>query len=587
MASTLSQKIETQSKEPKLPWYQNPFLWVVVGAFLLFTLNAWSYPLFDVDEPRYTETAREILTGGDWITPHFNYLKRFDKPIFYYWLIAGVFQLIGITEFAGRLVSALSATAIIAGVYCVTLQFMNRKTAIIISVVMATCLEFLMLARWAVTDMTLVCFMSLAAIGLFLGIEKNWRYFLLAGVSAGFGLLTKGPVALVLPGAIAVLYTLVFNTKQWQWLRHYGLYLGVLIAIVIALPWYYLVHTANPSEFFENFFLLHNVERFRSTVSSHSGPWYYYFIVLAIGGLPWSLLIPAQLITIKTFWAWLSQKSVYKKWFAFCLTWFVATFILFSVAQTKLLTYLLFAFPAYTVLLGIWLFWLISQTQFLPKAKQQFQQVLLLLPFSLLTLGLLALFAFSIWLFHAPDFQVLPLVKSIVDIKKHFNPLGIYTALTLMSLTTLLVCWAIFKNQLELALKRASVGAVLSLVVVFMFVLPSVSQLLNGDVQQYALLAKQDNATLATFRLKRPSMVFYYQGKVYYLPPKDELEHLPKQTPETLYFSKQPVYLVARTKDLERLEAVYPFKVKQRGFYFSLVVPNNPRQLPLRKDVNQ
>ena len=145
----------------------------------------------------------------------------------------------------------------------------------------------------------------------------------------------------------------------------------------------------------------------------------------------------------------------------------------------------------------------------------------------------------------------------------------------------------VFKKQYAKALQNTFVGLVLIYLTIFVFILPPASQFLNQDVVDYALKAKNDGTTLATFRLKRPSMVFYSTNKVYYLPPPDELDKLPKQTAETLYFSKQPIYLVARTKDLDSLGKLYPFEILKKSYYFSLVKPLYPHQLPLRKDINQ
>ncbi|TMA49560.1 MAG: dolichol-phosphate mannosyltransferase, partial [Deltaproteobacteria bacterium] len=76
------------------------------GPALLVLLFAWrlgAWPLFDPDEGRNAEVAREMLAGGDWTVPHFNGLPYLDKPVLFFWLVAGAFRLLGVGETAARL----------------------------------------------------------------------------------------------------------------------------------------------------------------------------------------------------------------------------------------------------------------------------------------------------------------------------------------------------------------------------------------------------------------------------------------------------------------------------------------------------
>src|SRR5262249_51728924 len=92
-------------------------LLLLVFAFIMFFYRLGSYPLFDLDEPRYAEAAREMLENGNWITPHFNYELRFDKPVFFYWLVALAYQMFGLSEFSARFFSAVMATLSVLALY--------------------------------------------------------------------------------------------------------------------------------------------------------------------------------------------------------------------------------------------------------------------------------------------------------------------------------------------------------------------------------------------------------------------------------------------------------------------------------------
>src|SRR5919109_517804 len=88
----------------------------LVCLAIVFT-NLGSSALFEPDEGRNAEKAREILLLGDWVTPHENFLPTLDKPVFFYWLVASSFILFGLSEWSARLPSALAALGCIFLVY--------------------------------------------------------------------------------------------------------------------------------------------------------------------------------------------------------------------------------------------------------------------------------------------------------------------------------------------------------------------------------------------------------------------------------------------------------------------------------------
>ena len=72
---------------------------VLIGlCALTFFVGLGRPPITDSDEAFYAESAREMVESGDWITPHFNYVPRFEKPILYYWLAAGAYLVAGVGE---------------------------------------------------------------------------------------------------------------------------------------------------------------------------------------------------------------------------------------------------------------------------------------------------------------------------------------------------------------------------------------------------------------------------------------------------------------------------------------------------------
>ena len=81
----------------------------VLAIFYLYLAHLGSYHLMDPDEGRYNQIPREMLLSGDFITPHLNGVEYFEKPAFQYWFTAIMMKIFGVTEFAGRILPALSA----------------------------------------------------------------------------------------------------------------------------------------------------------------------------------------------------------------------------------------------------------------------------------------------------------------------------------------------------------------------------------------------------------------------------------------------------------------------------------------------
>ena len=129
-------------------------------GLLLFFYRLGSLSLFDADEPAFAEAAREMLLSGDWITPQFNFEPRFDKPILFYWLIALAYKGFGIGEFAARFWSAAFATGLVLSIFLFGRQWLGQRGALMAALAFATNVGTAILARAAVTDMTLAFFMT-------------------------------------------------------------------------------------------------------------------------------------------------------------------------------------------------------------------------------------------------------------------------------------------------------------------------------------------------------------------------------------------------------------------------------------------
>src|SRR5512147_1469792 len=195
-----------------------------------------SAALFEPDEGRNAEKAREILLLNDWITPHENFHPVLDKPIFFYWLIALSYKIFGVSEWAARLPSTLAAFGCIFMVYFFVRRWWGEWEARWSVLILATSAGFFIFSRIVIFDMTLTAFITLALWAFYQAAHESeptagWGTCALLYVALGAATLTKGLVGLVVPGMIFFSYLLLSN--RWRVLGKIRLLTGVVLFLVI------------------------------------------------------------------------------------------------------------------------------------------------------------------------------------------------------------------------------------------------------------------------------------------------------------------------------------------------------------------
>jgi 4-amino-4-deoxy-L-arabinose transferase-like glycosyltransferase len=325
------------------------FVWLAsagIVAALFYHLGGAA--LFEPDEGRNAEKAREILVLQDWLTPHENFHAVLDKPIFFYWLIALAYQLFGVSEWAARLPSALAALGTLALVYRFAQVSWGRWTALWSALILLTTVEFFVLARIVILDMTLTFFLTLALCAFFeaghSGDPARRRLWCAAMyVALGAATLIKGLIGVAVPGIVIFFYLLL--SKQWATLKRMALVPGALLFLAIVLSWYLPAEARNPG-YLHYYLWEEHFGRFATDEFDRGEPWYYFIAVGLIGFLPWTLLLP---LAAKMAWKALAAKRLDDK-ILYLVLWVVLPFLLFSLSKSKLPHYLLPIFPALALL---------------------------------------------------------------------------------------------------------------------------------------------------------------------------------------------------------------------------------------------
>lgn len=338
--------------------YVGWLLLLVVGSRLL---GMWLLPLADTSEPRYAEIARVMAQSGDWITPWFEPgLPFWGKPPLAFWSEALAFRLFGVSDFAVRLPSWLATLATLWLVFRLARGWYGTPVAMR-TVLIHSSLALVYVASGAVlTDPFLVLGTTWVMTALALARQEShwyWRYGLFLGLA--LGLLAKGPLVLVLVGLSLLLWWLLHADAR-AGLRALPWWRGVLLMLVLTLPWYLAAEAKTPG--FLHYFLVgeHFLrfvdagwagdlygsahQRMRGTI------WLYWLLATFPWGLValWLLLRRAQ---ATGWWRGLANLRQDGR-LVFLLGWSLATPVFFTAAGNILWTYLLPALPAFSVLLA-------------------------------------------------------------------------------------------------------------------------------------------------------------------------------------------------------------------------------------------
>ena len=246
--------------------------------------------LFAPDEGRYGLIPREMLASGDWVTPHLNALVYFEKPPLQYWLTAGFYALFGEHEWTVRLWPALTGFATLALVGCFAALRRGPAAAAIAVSVLASSLLFFFFSQVTTLDMGLTFFLTAGMFGLTLAAgdaERSARWAAFAWLALALAVLSKGLVALVLPGLTVIVYAAL--ARDLSIVRRAHPLLGAVIVAFVAGPWMALAQIEHP-QFFQFFFIHEHFARYSTTVHHRTGAWWYFLAVVAFGAMPWTAL---------------------------------------------------------------------------------------------------------------------------------------------------------------------------------------------------------------------------------------------------------------------------------------------------------
>ncbi len=315
-------------------------------CFVLFFVNLGQWDLWNPDEPRYAQVAREMVTGGDWILMHVNQRVYGDKPPLFFWVVGlSSFLLNGFTSFSVRFPSALFGTLTVLLTFFLGRKLYCSRSGFLSGFILATNVEFHYLATRANIDTTLTFFTTAALLCFFHWYGDRKRLSIYGFyVAMAFATLTKGPVGFILPLLVALIYLGV--QREWQSIRKMRLFTGLALLLAIVLCWYLPAVLKGGREYLDYTIFRQSIDRY-SEGWSHARSFLYYFYIFPTDFMPWTLFLPAGFIHL--------CKGIGKekrKESLFLLIWFSVIFLFFTLSKGKRELYLAPLYPAASVIVG-------------------------------------------------------------------------------------------------------------------------------------------------------------------------------------------------------------------------------------------
>ena len=490
---------------------------VFISGFSLLLLGLGSTGLVDETPPLFASAGRYMSQSGDWLTPKVNGILRFDKPPFYYWLMAILYSIPAneiwdeLGSLSARIPSALSTLLLMImiadTIFCSTENSQDKiKLSLIASLSFVLSPLIIIWSRTAVSDSLLCAALGICLLSFWRRISSEEDQICIAPwFFLATAILTKGPFAFFI--VFATLLSFLLTHKNWKKLfLKLNPFKGILLTFLVSSPWYLIQLSFNGRVFWDSFFGYHNLQRYTSVVNNHSEPWWFYLFILILASLPFSVfLIHGIVDTFKELIIKFKKRSEnINSIYLFSLCWLISILLFFSFSATKLPSYWIPAIPAASILIS-------RSAQILSIKKRNISFIWLVTTFILFGFSVAFYFSDS-WLVFINDPEMPDLVNQI-----KINGL-IFKAKIFFTFLTILSTYFIFR----------SLPKSLLLLQVFFFVgqfflMPPIRMLADNlrqapirDISKKIIKVRSLKEPLAMIGIRKPSLHFYSKQIVFY-----------------------------------------------------------------------
>lgn len=539
------------------------FLGLLILCYFIFFFNIGNYALMDVDETRYVAMARDMFHSKDFLTLYLNGEYFFEKPPLYFWGECLSFAIFGkINEFTARFPVALYGTLSTLLVYFTGKKIVSRRYGFISALILATTLEFVMLAKFAILDIVVTTCVGFSVMFGFLTQfvqEKNKKYFWwLFYIFSGLAVMAKGIPGFVVPFAVMFFVTIANKTFK-QVFRPQYILPGFLLFFLIVLPWHLVMFKIHDPLFFREYIIKHHLERFlNSNEINRAQPFYFYIITVLWGLVPWVFSgIAVGVTKLKAFKKFaIESLSDRQKFLLFNAIAFVVTMLFFSSSSTKLITYILPVYFFTACILGaLW-----EGYMFEGKYSKPVNISVYILGGICILAGIAACFM------------------------KYYLPAQVYADVLIIKCFSISLVLAFGISSTFCALKKYPKGVFACYALLIIITSAFGTKLFynmdyefgQNDLMQFAKYAKDNNKKIVVLNNERKYSVLYYYGspvseqsksRVYYISQDDEEE----MSRLGAILDDKDVVVVVKEKQMPQVDETLDFDVILDGRKYSLV----------------
>ncbi|MGK7393665.1 MAG: ArnT family glycosyltransferase [Candidatus Cyclobacteriaceae bacterium M3_2C_046] len=488
---------------------------IIIVSYFLISNNMGDLAIYALDEAKNAECAREMMETGNLLVPTFNYELRTDKPPLHYYFMILAYKLFGVNEFAARFFSALMGVLTIVVTFIYARRFLGINPAFWIALVLIASLHFSLQFHMAVPDPYLVFFMTFGLFSFFKYHQEKTKLDLyLFYVALGLGVLSKGPVAIVLPGGIILLFLIFSRNFSWQVIRTFRPFLGIFIVLLVALPWYVAVGIATDGAWVRDFIFKHNLNRYTAEMEGHGGVFLLTLAYVLAGLLPFSIYI------IQSFIYAFKKRANDFILFAICAAGLIIVF--FAISSTKLPNYTVPAYPFLAILIGYYMYKLTNYSIKRTRLKLTF------------TIYFFITLAFPLGIYF--------LIKNDKTLD-HLTGLSYYFIILPVAAAVGLIL--IHQSRVRSANYLVAGSFILINFLFFQVMFPKVDR--QNPVTQSLPLLKTDQPIIA-YRVFNPAYLFYLREKIHVFKTPEEIMNFMEQ--------EEQIFVISRKRHLEDLQQI-------------------------------
>ena len=534
-------------------------LGLILLCYFVFFFNIGNYALMDVDETRYVSMARDMFNTKDFLTLYLNGEYFFEKPPLYFWGECLSFALFGhVSEFSARFPVALYGTLCTFLMYFVGKKVVSRRYGLISAVILATTMEFVMLAKFAILDIVVTTCIGFSVLFGFLTQfvqEKNVKYFWwLFYIFSGLAVMAKGIPGFIVPFG-TMFFVAIFNKSFKKIFKPQYFIVGILLFLLIVLPWHIVMFKMHDPLFFNEYIMKHHINRFFSSSEIHrKQPFYFYFLTILWGMFPYILSALAVGITkIKDRFAKkslaISHNDMAQKFLWFNVIGFAFTMLFFSSSSTKLITYILpvYFFTSF-IIAYVW-----EDYIFNGKYKKEINLTVYILGGIFILASVVGCFAGL------------------------FLPEKIYADIKTIQWFCVVVTGLFGVSSIILAQKEKFKGVFISYTLLILVLSAFGTKLFynldysfgQNDLMEFAKYCKDSNDKVAVINGGRKySVLYYYGGKVNYVSVDTDEKTI--SDGEKILLNPE-VKTIIKTKDIDDMSQRFDFDILKEGKKYKLV----------------